>query len=58
MMQLMKVATEHVDYLMLETPQICLVSEMGDTDELTRQEQEDAGFGASSPARRAATRTR
>ena len=41
---LMKVATEHVDYLMLETPQICLVSEMGDTDELTRQEQEDAGF--------------
>ncbi|CAM9839963.1 unnamed protein product [Discosporangium mesarthrocarpum] len=44
MMQLMKVATEHVDYLMLETPQICLVSEMGDTDELTRPEQEDAGF--------------
>ena len=44
LMQLMKVATEHVDYLMLETPQICLVSEMGDTDELTRQEQEDAGF--------------
>lgn len=44
MLKLMKVATEHVDYLMLETPQICLVSEMGDTDELTRQEQEDAGF--------------
>lgn len=44
MMQLMKVATEHVDYLMLETPQICLVSDMGDTDELTRPEQEDAGF--------------
>jgi hypothetical protein len=43
-MQLMKVATEHVDFLMLETPQICLVSEMGDTDELTREEQEDAGF--------------
>lgn len=42
--QLMKVATDHVDYLMLETPQICLVSEMGDTDELTRQEQKDAGF--------------
>jgi hypothetical protein len=42
--QLMTVATEHVDYLMLETPQICLVSEMGDTDELTREEQEDAGF--------------
>ncbi len=44
LMKLMKVATEHVDYLMLETPQICLVSEMGDTDELTRTEQEDAGF--------------
>lgn len=42
--KLMKVATEHVDYLMLETPQICLVSDMGDTDELTREEQKDAGF--------------
>lgn len=42
--QLMKVATDNVDFLMLETPQICLVSEMGDTDELTRLEQEDAGF--------------
>ncbi|MAG30170.1 MAG: hypothetical protein CL908_04650 [Deltaproteobacteria bacterium] len=41
---LLKMATEHVDFLMLETPQICLVSEMGDTDELTRPEQEDAGF--------------
>jgi hypothetical protein len=44
LMQLMKVATEHVDFLMLETPQICLVSDMGDTDEMTRPEQEDAGF--------------
>jgi hypothetical protein len=44
LMDLMKVATDHVDFLMLETPQICLVSEMGDTDELTRLEQEDAGF--------------
>jgi hypothetical protein len=44
LMQLMKVATDHVDFLTLETPQICLVSEMGDTDELTRDEQEDAGF--------------
>ncbi len=42
--KLMKIATDHVDYLMLETPQICLVSDMGDTDELTRDEQEDAGF--------------
>jgi hypothetical protein len=44
LMSLMKEATAHVDYLMLETPQICLVSDMGDTDELTRPEQEDAGF--------------
>jgi len=44
LMTFMKLATQHVDYLMLETPQICLVSDMGDTDELTRQEQEDAGF--------------
>jgi hypothetical protein len=44
LMQLMKVSTDHVDFLMLETPQICLVSDMGDTDELTRTEQKDAGF--------------
>ncbi len=44
LMKLMQVATSHVDFLMLETPQICLVSDMGDTDELTRPEQEDAGF--------------
>jgi hypothetical protein len=41
---LMKLATDHVDYLMLETLQICLVSEMGDTEELGRPEQKDAGF--------------
>jgi len=44
LMQLMDVATRHVDYLMLETPQICLVSDMGDTDDLTRPEMADAGF--------------
>ncbi|HPG27902.1 MAG: hypothetical protein H6748_12675 [Spirochaetaceae bacterium] len=44
LLDLMKVATDHVDFLMLETPQICLVSDMGDTDELTRGEQKDAGF--------------
>jgi hypothetical protein len=44
LMRLMEVATSNVDFLMLETPQICLVSEMGDTDELTREEQLDAGF--------------
>ena len=44
LMRLMQVATDHIDFLMLETPQICLVSDMGDTDELTRAEQKDAGF--------------
>jgi hypothetical protein len=44
LMALMDVATRHVDYLMLETPQICLVSDMGDTDDLTRPEMRDAGF--------------
>ncbi len=44
LMQLMDVATQHVDFLMLETPEICLVSDMGDTDDLTRDEMEDAGF--------------
>ncbi len=41
---LLKLATDHVDYLMLETLQICLVSDMGDTEELGRAEQKDAGF--------------
>ena len=41
---LMKLATDHVDHLMLETLQICLVSDMGDTEELGRPEQVDAGF--------------
>ena len=44
LMRLMELATEHVDFLMLETPEICLASDMGDTDDLTRQEMEDAGF--------------
>jgi hypothetical protein len=29
---------------MLETPEICLASDMGDTDDLSRTEMEDAGF--------------
>lgn len=41
---LMKLATDHVDFLMVETLQICLVSDMGDTEELGRREQRDAGF--------------
>lgn len=41
---LMRLATDHVDFLMLETLQICLVSDMGDTEELGRREQRDAGF--------------
>lgn len=42
--ELMRLATDHVDHLMLETLQICLVSDMGDTEELGRAEQKDAGF--------------
>jgi hypothetical protein len=41
---LMDVATRYVDYFMLETPQLVTVTEMGGTDDMTRQEMEDAGF--------------
>ncbi len=41
---LMDVATRHVDYLMLETPQLAPVMDMGGTDDMTREEMEDAGF--------------
>jgi hypothetical protein len=41
---LMDVATRHVDYLMLETPQLAPVMDMGGTDDMTRPEMEDAGF--------------
>jgi hypothetical protein len=44
LMRLMELASEHLDFLMLETPEICLASDMGDTDDLTREEMEDAGF--------------
>jgi hypothetical protein len=42
--RLMDVATQHVDYFMLETPQLAPVMEMGGTDDLTRPEMKDAGF--------------
>jgi hypothetical protein len=42
--RLMDVATRHVDYLMLETPQLAPVMEMGGTDDMTRPEMKDAGF--------------
>jgi hypothetical protein len=41
---LLKIATDHVDYFMLETPQVFLPSDMDETDEMTRPEMEDAGF--------------
>jgi hypothetical protein len=41
---LLEIATRHVDFFMLETPQICLPSDMETVDELTRPEMEDAGF--------------
>ncbi len=42
--KLMDVATRHVDYFMLETPQCSPVVDMGGTDDMTREEMEDAGF--------------
>lgn len=42
--RLLEVATRHVDYFMLETPQISLPSDMDHEDEVTRPEMEDAGF--------------
>jgi hypothetical protein len=42
--RLLEVATQHVDYFMLETPQISLPSDMDHEDEVTRPEMEDAGF--------------
>lgn len=46
MFKLMDLATRHVDYLMLETPQLVPVTEMGGTDDMTRTEMKDAGFEA------------
>jgi hypothetical protein len=42
--RLLDVATRHVDYFMLETPQVSLPSDMDSIDEMTRPEMEDAGF--------------
>lgn len=42
--RLMDVATRHVDYFMLETPQLAPVMDMGGTDDMTRPEMKDAGF--------------
>lgn len=42
--RLLEVATQYVDYFMLETPQISLPSDMDQEDEVTRPEMEDAGF--------------
>jgi hypothetical protein len=41
---LLDVATRYVDYFMLETPQCSPVVDMGGTDDMTREEMEDAGF--------------
>ena len=44
MLTLLDVATRHVDYLMLETPQISLVNTLAEIDELTRPEMDEVGF--------------
>ena len=42
--QLMDIATQCVDYFILEVPEPALVSDLPDEDDLTRPEMEDAGF--------------
>jgi hypothetical protein len=42
--KLLDIATRHVDYFMLEVPQLVTVTEMGGTDDMSRPEMEDAGF--------------
>ena len=44
--RLIEVATKHVDYFMLETPQLAPVMEMGGTDDVSRSEMENAGLKA------------
>lgn len=44
--KLLDTATRNVDYLMLETLDLSPVTEMGGTEDMTRQEMEDAGFEA------------
>ena len=42
--RLMDIATQCVDYFVLEVPEPSLVSELPDEDDLSRPEMEDAGF--------------
>lgn len=44
--RLIDVGTRYVDYFMLETPQVSLVTDMAGIEELTRPEMKDAGFDA------------
>jgi hypothetical protein len=44
--QLLECATRHVDYFMLEVPQLVSVVEMGGTDDMSRPEMDDAEFEA------------
>lgn len=42
--RLLDAATRHVDYLMLETPQVSLVTDCDEVEDLTRPEMEDVGL--------------
>ena len=44
MFRILEVATQYVDFFMLETPQVALPSDMDKDEEVTRPEMEDAGF--------------
>jgi len=42
--RLLELGTRHVDYFVLETPQVSLVSDCDEVEDLSRPEMEDAGF--------------
>ena len=42
--RLLGLAREHVDYLVLEVPQLSLPKDLDAVEDLTRPEMEDAGF--------------
>jgi hypothetical protein len=44
LVRILDIGTRHIDYFMLETPQMSLVTDMAEEDDLTRPEMQDAGF--------------
>ena len=46
LLHLLELGTRYIDYFMLEVPEPSLVSDLDETEDLTRPEMEDAGFQA------------